>query len=49
MAALAADESGSSVDVGKVKVTGQNLGNGQMVVESAPKSRSTVTKKPWRR
>ncbi|WP_374978959.1 TonB-dependent receptor [Pseudomonas solani] len=44
MAALAAEESADSVDVGKVKVTGQNLGNGQMVVESAPKSRSTVTK-----
>lgn len=39
-AALAQD----SVDVGEVEVTGQNLGNGQMVREEAPKARSTVTK-----
>ncbi|WP_265169755.1 TonB-dependent receptor family protein [Pseudomonas solani] len=44
MAALAAEESADSVDVGKVKVTGQNLGNGQMVVEEAGKARTTITK-----
>ncbi len=40
VAALAED----SVDVGDVNVTGQTLGNGQMVKEEAPKARSTVTK-----
>ena len=40
VAALGAD----SVDVGDVNVTGQTLGNGQMVKEEAPKARSTVTK-----
>ncbi|MGY4533713.1 iron complex outermembrane receptor protein [Pseudomonas sp. TE3786] len=39
-AALAED----TVDVGDVEVTGQTLGNGQMVKEEAPKARSTVTK-----
>ncbi|AXO60181.1 TonB-dependent receptor [Pseudomonas sp. phDV1] len=33
-----------SVDIGEVEVTGQTLGNGQMIEEEAPKSRSTVTK-----
>lgn len=33
-----------SVDIGEVEVTGQTLGNGQMVQEEAPKARSTVTK-----
>ncbi len=39
-AALAED----SVDIGHVNVTGQTVGNGQMVQEEAAKSRSTVTK-----
>ncbi|OLS61356.1 TonB-dependent receptor [Pseudomonas putida] len=33
-----------SVDIGHVNVTGQTVGNGQMVQEEAAKSRSTVTK-----
>ena len=33
-----------SVDIGEVEVTGQVVGNGQMIQEEAPKARSTVTK-----
>ena len=33
-----------TADVGDVNVTGQTLGNGRMVHEEAPRSRSTVTK-----
>jgi len=33
-----------TVDIGEVEITGQNLGNGHMVQEEAPKARSTVTK-----
>ncbi|TBU95791.1 TonB-dependent receptor [Stutzerimonas kirkiae] len=33
-----------SVDIGELEVTGQSLGNGQMVQEEAAKSRSTVTR-----
>ncbi|SDW17527.1 iron complex outermembrane recepter protein [Pseudomonas kuykendallii] len=33
-----------SVDIGEVNVTGQTVGNGQMVQEEAAKARSTVTK-----